>query len=142
VKVPDLVDAIVDITETGSSLRANKLRIVDEILRSFPHFYSSQAAFKDEWKREKMERMMMMITGALEARDKVGLKLNLPKSSLDGVLACLPSMRKPTVNELSDPEWLAVETVICEKEARELIPELKALGAEGILEYPLNKIIP
>ncbi len=141
VKVPDLVDAIVDVTETGSSLRANKLRIVDELLSSFPHFYSSKAAFADEWKRGKMERMVMMLKGALEARDKVGLKLNLPESALDAVLERLPSLRRPTVAKLTEEGWLALETVICEKVARNLIPDLKDLGAEGIIEYPLNKIV-
>jgi ATP phosphoribosyltransferase len=142
VKVPDLVDAIVDVTETGSSLRANKLRIVDELLSSFPHFYSSKAAFANDWKRDKMERMVMMLKGALEARDKVGLKLNLPEASLDAVLACLPSLRRPTISKLTEEGWLALETIICEKVARNLIPDLKELGAEGIIEYPLNKIVP
>lgn len=141
VKVPDLVDAIVDVTETGSSLRANKLRIVDELLRSFPHFYSSKDAFADDWKREKMERMVMMIKGALEARDKVGLKLNLPAASLEAVLEKMPSLRRPTVSRLADEDWVAVETIICENVARSLIPDLKELGAEGIIEYPLNKIV-
>lgn len=141
VKVPDLVDAIVDVTETGSSLRANKLRIVDELLSSFPHFYSSKEAFADEWKRGKMERMVMMLKGALEARDKVGLKLNLPEASLDAILERLPSLRRPTIAKLTEEGWLALETVICEKVARNLIPDLKDLGAEGIIEYPLNKIV-
>ncbi|MDE0861624.1 MAG: ATP phosphoribosyltransferase [Akkermansiaceae bacterium] len=141
VKVPDLVDAIVDVTETGSSIRANKLRIVDELLQSFPHFYSSKKAFADDWKREKMERMVMMIKGALEARDKVGLKLNLPVSALAAVLEKMPSLRRPTVSKLADEEWVAVETIICESVARSLIPDLKELGAEGIIEYPLNKIV-
>lgn len=141
VKVPDLVDAIVDVTETGSSIRANKLRIVDELLRSFPHFYASKAAFADDWKKDKMERMVMMIKGALEARDKVGLKLNLPASALDSLLEKLPSLRRPTVSHLADEEWVAVETIICESVARSLIPDLKDLGAEGIIEYPLNKIV-
>ncbi|MDA8974967.1 ATP phosphoribosyltransferase [Akkermansiaceae bacterium] len=141
VKVPDLVDAIVDVTETGSSLRANKLRIVDELLRSFPHFYSSKDAFANDWKREKMERMVMMIKGALEARDKVGLKLNLPAASLEAVLEKMPSLRRPTVSRLADEDWVAVETIICENVARSLIPDLKELGAEGIIEYPLNKIV-
>jgi ATP phosphoribosyltransferase len=141
VKVPDLVDAIVDVTETGSSLRANNLRIVDELLSSFPHFYSSKTAYADEWKRGKMERMVLMLQGALEARDKVGLKLNLPESSLDGVLERLPSLRRPTVAKLTEEGWLALETIIDEKVARSLIPDLKELGAQGIIEYPLNKIV-
>lgn len=141
VKVPDLVDAIVDVTETGSSLRANKLRIVDELVRSFPHFYSSKEAFADDWKREKMERMVMMIKGALEARDKVGLKLNLPSEQLEAVLQTLPSLRRPTVANLAEEGWVAIETIIDEAVARKIIPDLKNLGAEGIIEYPLNKIV-
>ncbi|MGC6425609.1 MAG: ATP phosphoribosyltransferase [Akkermansiaceae bacterium] len=141
VKVPDLVDAIVDVTETGSSIRANKLRIVDELLSSFPHFYASKEAFADNWKREKMERMVMMIKGALEARDKVGLKLNLPADKLDTVLEKLPSLRRPTISRLADENWVAIETIICENVARSIIPDLKELGAEGIIEYPLNKIV-
>ncbi|MDA0768043.1 MAG: ATP phosphoribosyltransferase [Verrucomicrobia bacterium] len=142
VKVPDLVDAIVDVTETGSSLRANKLRIIDELLRSFPHFYASKKAYADEWKRSKMERIVLMIEGALLARDKVGLKLNLPEKSLPEVLERLPSLRRPTVSPLAEDGWVAVETIIDETAARHLIPDLKALGAEGIIEYPLNKIVP
>jgi ATP phosphoribosyltransferase len=142
VKVPDLVDAIVDVTETGSSLRANKLRIVDEILRSFPHFYASKAACGDGWKRQKMERMVLMLRGALAARDKVGLKLNLPEKSLPEVLERLPSLRRPTISPLAEDGWVAVETIIDETVARHLIPDLKDLGAEGIIEYPLNKIVP
>lgn len=142
VKVPDLVDAIVDVTETGSSLRANKLRIVDELLVSFPHFYASKAAYADEWKRQKMERMVLMIKAALAARDKVGLKLNLPEKALSEVLDRLPSLRRPTVSPLAEDGWVAVETIIDERVARHLIPDLKELGAEGIIEYPLNKIVP
>jgi ATP phosphoribosyltransferase len=142
VKVPDLVDAIVDVTETGSSLRANKLRIVDELLSSFPHFYSSQQAYADEWKRGKMERIVLMLQGALAARDKVGLKLNLPEKSLPEVLERLPSLRRPTVSPLAEDGWVAVETIIDETAARHLIPDLKQLGAEGIIEFPLNKIVP
>lgn len=142
VKVPDLVDAIVDVTETGSSLRANKLRIVDEILSSFPHFYASKAAYEDHWKRQKMERMVLMLKGALAARDKVGLKLNLPEKSLPEVLERLPSLRRPTISPLAEDGWVAVETIIEETVARHLIPDLKELGAEGLIEYPLNKIVP
>ena len=141
VKVPDLVDAIVDVTETGSSLRANKLRVVDELLSSFPHFYASKDAFADDWKRAKMERMVMMIKGALEALDKVGLKANLPAANLDAVLEKLPSLRRPTVSRLAEEGWVAIETIICESIARSIIPDLKELGAEGIIEYPLNKIV-
>lgn len=142
VKVPDLVDAIVDVTETGSSLRANKLRIVDEILLSFPHFYANKEAYADPWKKEKIDRIAMMLHGALRARDKVGLKMNLPEKSLSEVLENLPSLRRPTVSPLAEDGWVAVETVIEESVARHLIPDLKRLGAEGIIEYPLNKIVP
>lgn len=141
VKVPDLVDAIVDVTETGSSIRANKLRIVDTLLTSFPHFYSSKAAAKDEWKAQKMERIVMMLKGALLARDKVGLKLNLPEAQLEKVIELLPSMRRPTISKLAEEGWVAVETIIDETVSRKLIPNLKELGAEGIIEYPLNKIV-
>jgi ATP phosphoribosyltransferase len=142
VKVPDLVDAIVDVTETGSSLRANNLRIVEEILSSFPHFYANKAAYADPWKKEKIDRIAMMLHAALRARDKVGLKMNLPEKSLPQVLESLPSLRRPTVSPLAEEGWVAVETIIEESVARHLIPDLKQLGAEGIIEYPLNKIVP
>jgi ATP phosphoribosyltransferase len=141
VKVPDLVDAIVDVTETGSSLKANRLRIVDTILTSFPHFYSSKAAVEDSWKREKMERISMLLKSALFARDKVGLKMNLPADRLNEMLAKLPSLRRPTISPLSEEGWVAVETVIDEILVRDMIPDLKKLGAEGIIEYPLNKLV-
>lgn len=141
VKVPDLVDAIVDVTETGSSIRANKLRIVDTLLTSFPHFYASPEAAADEWKRAKMERICLMLKASLDARDKVGLKMNLPSSQLDPVLERLPSLRRATVSQLAEEGWVAVEVVIEEKVVRHIIPELKALGAEGIIEYPLNKLV-
>ncbi len=140
-KVPELVDAIVDITETGSSLRANKLRIVDTLMESYPQFVSSKGAYADAWKREKMETLVLLLKGALEARDKVGLKMNVPASALDKVVATLPSARSPTISQLATPEWVAVETVIAEAVVREIIPRLKSLGAEGIVEYPLNKIV-
>lgn len=141
VKVPDLVDAIVDVTETGSSIRANKLRIVDTLLTSFPHFYSSQEAQKDEWKKSKMDCIVLMLKAALEARDKVGLKMNLPEKNLSEVLEALPSLRRPTISQLAEDDWVAVETVIEESVARQIIPTLKDLGAEGIIEYPLNKLV-
>lgn len=142
VKVPELVDAIVDITETGSSLRANKLRIVDTLMESFPQFVSSKAAYQDEWKRQKMETLVLLLKGALEARDKVGLKMNVPAERLDEVLKVLPAERSPTISQLANADWVAVETVIAESVVREKIPLLKSLGAEGIVEYPLNKVIP
>ncbi len=141
VKVPDLVDAIVDVTETGSSIKANNLRIVDTLLTSFPHFYANKVSAADPWKREKMDRLALLLKAALEARDKVGLKMNLPRSSLDAVLEKLPSLRRPTISPLSDDAWVAVETIIDETVVRDIIPALKALGAEGIIEYPLNKIV-
>ncbi len=142
VKVPDLVDAIVDVTETGSSIKANRLRIVDTLLTSFPHFYASPAAAADPWKREKMERIALLLKAALGARGKVGLKMNLPEAKLEDLLEKLPSLRRPTISQLSEDGWLAVETVIDETVVRDIIPDLKRLGAEGIIEYPLNKIVP
>ncbi len=142
VKVPELVDAIVDITETGSSLRANKLRIVDTLMESYPQFVSSKPAYRDEWKRRKMETLVLLLKGALEARDKVGLKMNVPATALEQVVACLPSERSPTISQLANASWVAVETVIAESVVREIIPRLKSLGAEGIVEYPLNKVVP
>lgn len=141
VKVPDLVDAIVDITETGSSIKANKLRIVDTLLTSYPQFIANKESMKDEWKSEKLRAMVMMLKGALDARDKVGLKMNLPSSALDSLVEALPSLRRPTVSPLTEEGWVAVETVIEESVARDMIPQLKALGAEGIIEYPLNKLV-
>jgi len=142
VKVPDLVDAIVDVTETGSSIKANRLRIVDTLLTSFPHFYASPGAATDPWKREKMERISLLLKAALGARGKVGLKMNLPQDRLPELLQALPSLRRPTVASLSESGWVAVETVIDETVVRDIIPALKLLGAEGIIEYPLNKIVP
>lgn len=142
VKVPDLVDAIVDVTETGSSLKANRLRIVDTLLTSFPHFYASPEAAADPWKSRKMERIALLLKAALGARGKVGLKMNLPRARLDELLATLPSLRRPTVSPLAEDGWVAVETVIDEIVVRDIIPDLKLLGAEGIIEYPLSKLVP
>ena len=141
VKVPDLVDAIVDITETGSSIRANKLRIVDTLLTSYPQFVANKTSMEDEWKREKLANIVMMLKGAQEARGKVGLKLNLPEAQLETLVETLPALRRPTVSPLSEKGWIAVETIIDEHIAREIIPQLKSLGAEGIIEYPLNKLV-
>lgn len=141
VKVPELVDAIVDITETGSSLRANKLRIVDTLMESYPQFVASKDAARDPWKRRKMENLVLLLKAALEARGKVGLKMNVPEKQLQKVIDCLPSLRLPTVASLANQEWVAVETVIDEAVVREIIPQLKSLGAEGIVEYPLNKVV-
>jgi len=141
VKVPELVDAIVDVTETGSSLRANKLRIVDTLMESFPQFVANKSAYEDEWKRQKIERIGMLLKAAQAARDVVGLKMNVPSADLDKLLENLPALRNPTVSRLTDEKWVAIETVLHESVVRTLIPELKALGAEGIIEYPLNKLV-
>ena len=141
VKVPDLVDAIVDITETGSSLRANKLRIVDTLMYTNTKFIANKASWENPVKRRKIEVIAMLLTGALEAESKVGLKLNAPKAGLDNLLKALPALRNPTVSPLASPEWVALETIIDESVVREIIPQLKALGAEGIIEYPLNKVV-
>ena len=141
VKVPDLVDAIVDITETGSSLRANKLRIVDTLLETNTKFIANKSAWANPAKRKKIETIAMMLQGALEAESKVGLKLNLPKANLDIMLKTLPALRNPTISPLSNPDWVALETITDERIVREIVPQLKALGAEGIVEYPLNKVI-
>lgn len=141
VKVPDLVDAIVDVTETGSSLRANNLRILDTIMESVPQFIANKDALGDAWKKAKIEKIVLLLQGAYAARDKVGLKLNLPEARLSELLKALPALRNPTVAHLATPEWVAVETIIDESVVREIIPQLKALGAEGIIEYPLNKVV-
>ena len=141
VKVPDLVDAIVDITETGSSLRANKLRIVDTLLETNTKLIANKASWANAAKRKKIETIALLLQGALEAESKVGLKMNLPKSSLAMIVEALPALRNPTISQLSNPEWVALETVIDEKVVRQIIPQLKSLGAEGIVEYPLNKVV-
>ena len=141
VKVPELVDAIVDVTETGSSLRANKLRIIETLMESFPQFVANKNAYKDEWKRQKLERIGMLLKAAQAARDVVGLKMNVPSENLDKLLEKLPALRNPTVSKLADDNWVAIEIVLEESVVRTLIPELKSLGAEGIIEYPLNKLV-
>lgn len=141
VKVPDLVDAIVDLTETGSSLRANKLRIVDTLLYTNTKLIANKAAWEDPVKRKKIEDIALLLTSALEAQNKVGVKLNIERAKLDSLLEDLPSLRKPTISPLTADDWVAVETILDEKVVREIIPQLKDLGAEGIIEYPLNKVI-
>lgn len=141
VKVPDLVDAIADITETGSSLRANNLRIIDTMLYTNTKLIANKAAWENPEKRRKIESIALLLQAALDAGTKVGLKLNLPKGNLAKVIGELPALRKPTVSQLSDPAWVAVETIVDEKVVRDLIPVLKANQAEGIVEYPLNKVI-
>ena len=141
VKVPELVDAIVDLTETGSSLRANNLRIIDTIMESYPQVIVNHRAFADPAKRRKLENLRIVLLGALNARDKVGLKMNVPKSALEKLAAQLPALRNPTISPLAHPDWVAVEVIIDEAVVRDLIPELKERGAEGIIEYPLNKVV-
>ncbi|HMO66585.1 MAG TPA: ATP phosphoribosyltransferase [Verrucomicrobiota bacterium] len=141
VKAHELVDAIVEVTETGSSLRANRLRIVDTLLTSTPRLIVNHAAWGDAWKRRKVETLALLLRAAIDAEAKVGLKLNLPEASLETVLASLPALRNPTLSRLSQPGWLALETILDEAVVREIIPRLKAAGAEGIIEYPLNKVV-
>jgi ATP phosphoribosyltransferase len=141
VKAHELVDAIVEVTETGSSLRANKLRIVDTLLVSTPRLISNIDAWKDPWKRRKIEILALLLKGALDAEAKVGLKMNIAEKNLDNLLRTLPALRNPTISSLSLKGWVAVETIIDEHIVRELIPALKSAGAEGIIEYPLNKVV-
>ena len=141
VKVPQLADAIVEVTETGSSLRANRLRIVDTVLESATVFIMNRTAARDCWKRNKAENLILMLQGAIAAASKVGLLLNVHRDDLPGVLGVLPALKKPTVSALSDPEWVAVNTIIEEAVVRQILPKLKAAKAEGIVEYPLNKIV-
>ena len=140
-KAHELVDAIVEVTETGSSLRANKLRILDTVLVSTPRLIANQKSWKDPWKRCKVENLALLLRGALEAEAKVGLKMNIAEKDLKNLLQSLPALRRPTISSLSQPGWVAVETIIDEHIVRELIPQLKAAGAEGIIEYPLNKVV-
>jgi len=141
VKVPELVDAIVDITETGSSLAANNLRIVDTLMESYPQLIVNRSYFKMPAARKKIETLALLLEGALAARDKVGLKMNIPEANLKKVLKALPALRNPTVSPLASKGWVAVETIIDEVVVREMIPQLKEYGAEGIIEYPLNKVV-
>jgi ATP phosphoribosyltransferase len=141
VKPPKLVDAIVEVTETGSSLRANNLRIVDEVLQSTPRLIANHAAYADPWKKQKIDDMALMLQGAMAAEGKVGLMMNVPRASLKQVLSLLPALQQPTVSSLSDDQWVDVNTVLNESVVRNIIPRLKAAGARGIVEYPLNKVI-
>src|SRR5580693_1199317 len=140
-KAHELVDAIVEVTETGSSLRANNLRIVDELLVSTPRLIANLDAWKNPWKHKKIETLAMLLKGAIEAEAKVGLKMNIAEKNLAKLLKELPALRNPTISSLSQKGWVAVETIIDEHIVRELIPQLKAAGAEGIIEYPLNKVV-
>jgi ATP phosphoribosyltransferase len=141
VKPPDLADAIVEATETGASLRANKLRIIDVVLESTTRLIMNHEARQDRWKRHKVGDIRLLLEGAMNALDKVGLMMNVRKADLERVIAALPALRKPTISHLSDDEWIAVNTIIDESVVRHIIPALKKAGAEGIVEYPLNKIV-
>jgi ATP phosphoribosyltransferase len=141
VKPPELADAIVEVTETGSSLRANKLRIIETVLESNTQLIANVDAWKDEWKRHKLQDMEMLLEGAISALGKVGLMLNVNRESLRAVLDVLPALKKPTISNLSEDDWLAVNTILDESTVRNIIPKLKKAGAQGIVEYPLNKIV-
>ncbi|MFN3385104.1 MAG: ATP phosphoribosyltransferase [Candidatus Thermochlorobacter sp.] len=141
VKPPDLADAIVEVTETGTSLRANKLRIVETILESNTKFIANEQAWNDKWKREKIENIAMLLHGAINAMGKVGLKFNIRREDLKSLVSKLPALRNPTISPLSSEEWVAVEIIVEERQVRQLIPELKRSGAEGIFEYEINKLI-
>lgn len=142
VKVPELVDAIVELTETGSSLRAHNLRILDVVLESTTKLIANRAAWANEWKRAKIEQIALLLKGALAATTRVLLKMNAPREKVDALSAILPALHAPTVNPLSTAGWVAIETVVEEKVVREIIPALRRAGAEGIIEIPLNKVIP
>lgn len=142
VKPPKLADAIVELTETGSSLRANNLRIVDTLIESTTRFIANKKAWQDKWKRQKMENIALLLSGALAAEEKVGLKMNVPQKSFKRILSLLSAMHSPTVSALSDKDWYAIDVITDEKVVRDLIPKLKSAGASGIVEYPLNKVIP
>jgi len=142
VKPPQLADAIVELTETGNSLRANNLRIVETLLESSTRFIANKKAFKNPWKKQKMENLVLLLQGALAAEEKVGLKMNVPKISLNKVLKLIPAMHSPTISPLTEEGWFDLDIVIDEKTVRELIPLLKRAGATGIVEYQLNKVIP
>ncbi|MCA9482409.1 MAG: ATP phosphoribosyltransferase [Nitrospina sp.] len=141
VKPPKLADAIVEVTETGSSLRANNLRIVETLMESNTKFIMNKEAYEDPWKRDKVERLVMMLKGAMNANTKVGLLMNAPKSACDAIIKVLPEGTKPTIAELSDKEWVDLTVILEEKLVRDLVPELKKAGAEDIAEFPLNKVI-
>jgi ATP phosphoribosyltransferase len=141
VKPPLLADAIVDVSETGSSIRANRLRVLDTVLESTPRFIANKDAYADEWKRRKMERVLLLLNGAIAAAGRVGLMMNVPRTHLAKVLGVLPALATPTISTLADESWVALNTVVEEKLVRELLPELVDRGARGIVEYPLSKIV-
>jgi ATP phosphoribosyltransferase len=141
VKPPMLADAIVEVTETGSSLRANRLRIIDTLMESNTQLFANKSALADPWKKTKLDNIALLLRAAIEAQGRVGLMLNVRRADKDKILALLPALQRPTISELSDPEWLAINTIIEERTVRDLIPKLKASGGQGIVEYPLNKIV-
>ena len=141
VKPPRLADGIVEATETGSTLRANRLRIIDTVIESNPQLIANQAALEDEWTRTKLENIALLLRAAIEAQGRVGLMLNVPRNDLEAVVGLLPALQRPTIAALSDDQWVSVTTIIEESSVRELIPKLKAARAQGIVEYPLNKIV-
>ena len=141
VKPPRLADAIVEITETGSSLRANNLRIVDEVLSSTPRLIANHAALRDSWKKTKLDNLALMLASCLASEGRVGLMMNVRQSRLDAVTAILPALRNPTISNLTDPDWVAISTIIEERAVRTIVPALKAAGATGIVEFPINKVI-
>ena len=141
VKPPTLADAIIEVTETGSSLKANRLRIIDTVMESETHLIANKAAYQDAWKKEKIDSLALMLKAAIDAQGQVGLMLNAKKSDLDRIVTVLPALNSPTISALSDPEWVAVNTILEESVVREVIPKLKAAGATGIVEYPLSKVV-
>ena len=141
VKPPTLADAIVEVTETGSSLKANHLKIIDTVMESETHLIAGKAALADDWKRGKIDQLAVMLRGAIDAQSQVGLMLNVKRDDLEGVLSVLPALNSPTVSQLSNSEWVAVNTILEERVARDVIPKLKAAKATGIVEYPLNKVV-
>ena len=141
VKPPELADAIVEVTETGSSLRANKLRIIETVLESNTQFIANRESWAHEWKRRKLGDIKLLLEAAISALSRVGLMMNVPKRDLDAVLAVLPALKNPTISQLSDADWVAVNTILEETTVRNIIPRLKEAGAQGIVEYPLNKIV-
>lgn len=141
VKVPQLADAIVEVTETGASLRANHLRVIDALLESAPWLIANRASWQEEWKQKKIQNLALLLEGAIKAYNRVGLMLNVRRADLPAVLAALPALRNPTIAQLSDPDWVAINTIVEEMAVRQLIPKLKCARAEGIVEYPLNKIV-
>ena len=137
-----IIDAIVDITETGSSILANRLRVLDTLMTSTTRFIANRDSLKIDWKRQKIENIALLLRGAIQARQKVGMKMNVPRSSLQAVASLLPAEKSPTVSTLADPDWVAIEVIVEERIERDLVPQLKRAGATGIITYPLNKVIP